>query len=66
MSINFVNMASGETLYSYPMTNYFKYETVVESDLQRRKEVIGQLLNFSLLVHFFIGCKVTTVPLEEL
>ena len=27
LSINFVNMATGETLYTYPVTNYFKYET---------------------------------------
>ena len=40
MSINFVNMASGETLYSYPMTNYFKYETTVGNDSQKIKENI--------------------------
>lgn len=43
MSINFVNMASGETLYSYPMTNYFKYETSTENDEQTRVDVIEQL-----------------------
>ena len=43
MSINFVNMATGESLYSYPVTNYFKYETTVESDLQKRKEKISDL-----------------------
>lgn len=43
MSINFANMATGETLYSYPMTNYFKYETVVESDIQKRKAKIASL-----------------------
>ena len=36
MSINFVNMASGETLYSYPMTNYFKYETNAGYDRETR------------------------------
>src|SRR5574344_982376 len=43
MSVNFVNMATGETLYSYPITNYFKYETTFESDIQKRKEKISQL-----------------------
>lgn len=43
MSINFVNMASGETLYSYPLTNYFKYETVIETDIEKRKEKIAEL-----------------------
>lgn len=43
MSINFVNMASGETLYSYPTTNYFKYETTTTSDIQKRKETITEL-----------------------
>ena len=43
MSINFVNMATGETLYSYPVTNYFKYETTVESDIEKRKEKIIDL-----------------------
>lgn len=43
MSINFVNMATGETLYSYPLTNYFKYETTFESDVQKRKEKIADL-----------------------
>ncbi len=43
MSINFVNMASGETLYSYPTTNYFKYETVVESDIEKRKTKIAEM-----------------------
>ena len=36
MSINFVNMASGETLYSYPTTNYFKYETNAGYDRETR------------------------------
>lgn len=40
MSINFVNMASGETLYSYPITNYFKYETNAGYDKQTRIENI--------------------------
>ena len=43
MSINFVNMATGESLYSYPVTNYFKYETTVESDIENRKEKIFDL-----------------------
>ena len=30
MSINFVNMATSETLYSYPFTYYAKYETTKE------------------------------------
>ncbi len=45
MSINFVNMATGETLYSYPVTNYFKYETLAESNLEKRKEKISELYN---------------------
>lgn len=43
MSINFANMVTGETLYSYPVTNYFKYETVVESDIQKQKNKIEDL-----------------------
>ena len=43
MSINFVNMASGETLYSYPITNYFKYETTFTNDKNKRQETITSL-----------------------
>ena len=43
MSINFVNMATGETLYSNPVTNYFKYETTVDSDVEHRNEKITSL-----------------------
>ena len=43
MSINFVNMATGETLYTYPVTNYFKYETTINSDIANRKEKILNL-----------------------
>ncbi len=34
MSINFVNMATGETLYTYPVTNYYKYETTRETNIE--------------------------------
>ncbi len=43
MSINFVNMATGETLYTYPVTNYFKYETTIKSDIANREEKILNL-----------------------
>ena len=43
MSINFVNMASGETLYSYTITNYFKYETTFTNDQNKRQETITSL-----------------------
>lgn len=43
MSINFVNMASGETLYSYPLTSYFKYETAFEKDEEAQKNTITNL-----------------------
>lgn len=43
MSINFVNMATGETLYSYPYTSYFEYKTSIITDLQKRKETIAKL-----------------------
>ncbi len=43
LSINFVNMATGETLYTYPVTNYFKYETTFETDAQKRQEKINDL-----------------------
>lgn len=43
MSINFVNMATGETLYTYPVTNYFKYETTINSDIANREEKILNL-----------------------
>ncbi len=43
MSINFVNMATGESLYSYPTTNYFKYETTFESDSVKREAKINEL-----------------------
>ena len=43
MSINFVNMASGETLYTYPLTNYFKYETTFTTDEAERKNTISNL-----------------------
>lgn len=43
MSINFVNMATGETLYTYPVTNYFKYETTFESNAQKRNDTIFKL-----------------------
>ena len=36
VSINFVNMATGETLYSCPVTNYFKYETNTDNDRDTR------------------------------
>lgn len=44
MSINFVNIASGETLFSYPLTNYYKYETTMENDNEKRKEKISNLV----------------------
>ena len=40
MSINFTNTASGEVLYSYPVTNYFKYETISDNN----PEIIEQTL----------------------
>ena len=43
MSINFVNMASGETLYSYPTTNYFKYETTFTNDENKKHETVKNL-----------------------
>lgn len=43
MSLNFVNMASGEVLYSYPITNYFKYETTTTNDINEQKNIISQL-----------------------
>lgn len=43
MSINFVNMASGETLYCYPITNYFKYETTFTNNKNKRQETIFNL-----------------------
>ena len=43
MSINFVNMATGESLYSYPVTNYFKYETTIDSGVENREAKINDL-----------------------
>ncbi|MCM1297796.1 MAG: hypothetical protein NC311_19840, partial [Muribaculaceae bacterium] len=56
MSVNFVNMASGETLYSYPLTSYFKYETTFENDEEIRKNTITNLYeqNFNQTVENLI------------
>lgn len=43
MSINFANMSTGEILYSYPMTNYFKYRTSKETDAEKRKSTMIDL-----------------------
>jgi len=42
MSLNFVNMATGETIYSYPVTNYYKYETTVQNNIEIKKQRIKE------------------------
>jgi len=43
MSINFVNMATGETLYSNLDTNYFKYGDTTTADKKKQQAKLQQL-----------------------
>lgn len=44
MSINFSNMATGQMLYSLPITRYYKYETVVQEQAQQKENEIKNLI----------------------
>lgn len=47
ISINFVNIATGETLYSYPETNYAKCENLSINDIENKKEKINDTIKIN-------------------